>query len=66
MSDRDEGLCMAAYNGWEGELKGMLKAGRSADATDSDGYPAIQCAVIGGQLGTMRILLAAGADIESG
>jgi hypothetical protein len=62
MSDVDEGLCSAARYGREGELEGMLKAGRSADATDTFGYPAIQWAVVGGHLGTMRILLAAGAD----
>jgi hypothetical protein len=37
MSDVDYELCYAAHGGWEGELKGMLKAGRSADATDSYG-----------------------------
>eukprot|EP01043_Picozoa_sp_COSAG02_P012855 COSAG02_NODE_505_length_20935_cov_38.509119_12_plen_571_part_00 len=63
MSDVDEELCDAACYGREGELKGMLKAGRSADAT-SGGTPAIQMAVWEGQLGTMRILLAAGADTE--
>ena len=63
MSDVDQGLCKAAWFGREGELEGMLKAGRSADATRL-GAPAIQWAVAEGQLGTMRILLAAGADTE--
>ena len=61
--DEDEELCNAAGEGEETELQGMLQAGRSADATDC-GVPAIQWAVGTDMLGTMRILLAAGADTE--
>ena len=63
--DRSSMLAIASFGGYDPIVTTLLGAGASVNAVDSSGYTALMAACRNGRRGTVNLLLAAGAEVNT-